>query len=65
MEKKLIDIQELAKYLDSSVAFVRKLILTKQVPYFKVGGRIKFDRNEIDAWLECKKVEERKSIILI
>ena len=52
MKKQLIGVQELANYLDSSVAFVRKLILTRQIPYIKIGGRVKFDLIEINQWID-------------
>ena len=65
MNKQLVGIKELAQYLNTSVAFVRKLVLTQQVPYFKIGGSVKFDLIEINQWIDEQKVEKRKSVLFI
>ncbi len=64
MSKELIGVKELARYLDTSVAFVRKLVLSRQIPYFKVGGNVKFDLIEINQWLDEQKIEKRKVFYL-
>ena len=64
-EKKLIGVEELALYLDSSVAFIRKLILTRQIPYIKIGGRVKFDLVEVNQWIDERRQEERKNVLFI
>lgn len=65
MTKQLIGVQELAKYLDLSIPFVRKMIISRRIPYFKIGGRIKFDLVEINKWIDEQKLEERRSILFI
>jgi len=34
-----------------------KLRMAKKIPFSKVGNYIRYDRLEIDKWLECNKVE--------
>ena len=65
MTKQLIGVQELAKYLDLSIPFVRKMIISRRIPYFKIGGRIKFDLVEINKWIDEQKLEERRNVFFI
>ena len=64
MGEKLYDLKEAAKYLNISIAYVRKLVYARNIPFYRIGNRLKFDKEEIDVWLESKKSEERKRIII-
>ncbi len=46
-----------ADYLNISERHVRSLIYRRQLPHFKVGGRIRFDLDDLDAWLDAHRVE--------
>ena len=65
MTKKICDIKELSNYLNVSVAFVRKQISARSIPYYKIGNRIMFDINEINEWIDERKHEVRKNILLM
>ena len=65
MNKKFCNIKELSEYLDVSIAFVRKLIYAKRIPFYKFGNRIRFDMQEIDIWVDLHKQKERKSILFM
>ena len=60
MERKMYSIEEIAIYLDVSVPFIRKLIRSKEIPYYRIGNRLKFDKNEIDEWLEIHKERDER-----
>jgi len=48
----LWNITEAAKYLSMSVAYLRKQVRLRAVPFFRIGGKaIRFRRSELDAWL--------------
>ena len=55
-QRVLIDIPELAARLAVSERFVRRLIAERRVPFFKVGKFIRFDSNDIDRWIETRRV---------
>jgi excisionase family DNA binding protein len=42
---------ELCAYLNVTPRWVRHNIDNKRVPYYKVGRLLRFDPDEIDAWL--------------
>ena len=53
--------KEIATYLDISISEIRKLVREKRIPYFRIGNRIKFDLNKINAWLDEKEKKEIES----
>ncbi len=54
MNKELLDYRELAEYLGLSPITLRKKVSEKEIPYTKVGGRVRFRRTDIDRWLEAR-----------
>lgn len=54
-----LTIKELARYLKTSSSTIRRLIKEGNLPYFKVGGIIKFNKLSIDNWI---KEQEEKNI---
>ena len=56
----LMTIRDVAEKVRLTVAGVRKLILKKDIPYFKVGAAIRFRPSEIEEWME----KRREQLIL-
>jgi excisionase family DNA binding protein len=52
----LLNIDQLADLLGTSVRHVRCLIAERRVPYIKVGRFVRFDPAEITAWLDHNRV---------
>ena len=49
----LWDIRRAAQYLGVSVAFLRKAVRLRQVPFARVGSKIlRFRRSELDRWVQ-------------
>jgi excisionase family DNA binding protein len=47
------DIRKSARHCDVSVAFLRKAVRLKMVPFSRVGTKLlRFRRSELDKWLE-------------
>ncbi|MCI8485441.1 MAG: helix-turn-helix domain-containing protein [Lachnospiraceae bacterium] len=58
MSKEICGIKEMKEYLKISDSGLRVLIRKKEIPYFRIGNRIKFDIQEINKWIEeSKKIE--------
>jgi excisionase family DNA binding protein len=49
-----MNITETALYLNMSVAFLRKCVRTKTVPFARVTKALRFRRSDLDRWLEAK-----------
>jgi excisionase family DNA binding protein len=52
----LIDIPTLAGQLSTSIRHIRRLVAEKRIPYIKVGHLIRFDPDDIGAWLNAARV---------
>jgi excisionase family DNA binding protein len=51
----LLDVVELARHLGVNVRHVRRLIAERRIPFIKWGHLIRFDPDEIVAWLEANR----------
>ena len=54
INKEIIDIKEVAKYLNVSVSSIRKLIRTDKLPFLMIGKKYAFDKEKINKWIESK-----------
>ena len=54
----LIDITAVAQRLGVQVRHVRRLVHERRIPYIKWGHLIRFDPNDIDAWLEAARIPQ-------
>jgi excisionase family DNA binding protein len=52
----LLTIAEVAKLLKISVPSVRRLQQQRHIPFFKVGGRIRFAQSDVVAYLQKRRV---------
>ncbi|HET6916064.1 MAG TPA: helix-turn-helix domain-containing protein [Acidimicrobiales bacterium] len=48
----LLNIEQLTRHLDTSERHIRRLIAERRIPYIKVGALVRFDPDEIAAWLD-------------
>jgi excisionase family DNA binding protein len=55
----LLTIDQLAEHLGITTRHVRRLVAKRRVPYVKVGWLVRFDRDEITAWLDQHRVPGR------
>ena len=57
MERRFVGIDELAKYIGMSKNNVRYWVFTRQITYCKIGRSVRFEKQEIDNWVNNKKVK--------
>ena len=63
--KEIYNIKELSNYLKISPSEIRKLVRQNQIPYFRVGNRIKFEKQSINDWIEnLEKDNSRNSVFI-
>jgi len=59
IEKRLLNIEEAKTYLGmSSVDALYQKVCRRQIPFVRDGKRIKFDKVELDRWIEEHTVRE-------
>ena len=55
-EKKYLSVREAANYIGYSVGYIYKLVAINAIPcYVPNGGRIIFNRVELDEWIKSKR----------
>lgn len=53
----MLTIEQLAEWLGITVRHVRRLVAERRIPYYKVGRLVRFDSEEIKAWLGTRRVD--------
>jgi excisionase family DNA binding protein len=51
--------EEVAERLNVSLRFIRRLCHERRVPYTKVGKFVRFDADELEAWITTQRVGPR------
>ncbi|MBI1823702.1 MAG: helix-turn-helix domain-containing protein [Nitrospirae bacterium] len=54
---KYLNIQELSSHLNVKAKTIYGWISQREIPHFKLGRLVRFEKDEIDRWLEQKKVD--------
>ena len=52
IERRLLNIQEVADYTGLSVHTLYTMVSQRRIPYVKVGRLTKFDLQQLDAWIK-------------
>ena len=47
----IFNVKELAAYLNCSISSIRKLVRTNQIPNFRIGSKLNFNKELIDQWV--------------
>jgi excisionase family DNA binding protein len=57
--KPMLKPEEVAERLNVSLRFIRRLCHERRVPYTKVGKFVRFDADELEAWIAAQQVVPR------
>lgn len=63
--REIVKLDELSEYLNISKSTLRNMVKKKEIPYFRIGNRIRFDMKDINDWVIESKEREFKSFDLI
>lgn len=55
--KQLMTVKQLAVYLQVKEVTIRRRIMKKTIPYYKMGKLVRFDPDKIQHWLEQQEVK--------
>ncbi len=61
MTREVLSSKELAEYLGLGLSTVRKLTRNGELPYAKIGSKVRYKRSVIDRWLEARIAEQTES----
>jgi excisionase family DNA binding protein len=51
-----LNVGDVAKYLRRSKSSIYKLVMLRQIPYYKISGALLFKKVEIDQWVDSKRI---------
>ena len=51
MAARWVDITEAAEHLATTVRHMRRLVHERRVPFHHLGGKVRFDLDELDSWM--------------
>ena len=51
-EKKYMTVDELSEYLPVSKSTIYSWTHMKQIPYYKLGAQVRFDKDKVKTWLK-------------
>lgn len=54
--EKLINIHELSDLIGFKSTFINKAMVQFCLPYYKIGGAVRFKMSEINNWIEQRKI---------
>ena len=60
MENKILTTKELANVLRLSPQKINKMRKNGEIPYFKIGRKIFFNKDKIDLWIQRREMESMK-----
>lgn len=49
-------VKTLAKSLEVSEKWIYERVQFKEIPYFKLGGNVRFSKKDIDHWIDTQKI---------
>jgi len=47
----LMDVQQLAHYLNLKPSKIRAMVFRREIPYLKIGRLVRFQKDMIDHWI--------------
>ena len=60
MNRRLINVEEVAHMLDMSKDTIYKWVTQRKIPFVKCGRLTKFDVEKIETWIEENSVENKE-----
>jgi hypothetical protein len=61
--REFLDIREAAAIYGGSIAWWRKTVWLRQIPYYKRGARVVFRRSELERYFEERRVPAKGEVV--
>ena len=57
VESKAMNVSEVAKYLNTNIPSIYGLTSRAEIPHYKIAKKLYFKKEEIDEWINSKKIK--------
>lgn len=54
-------VKEVANYLNCSVSSIRSLVRNKEIPHFRIGSKLNFNREAVDTWIHNQETQNMQN----
>lgn len=54
-------VKEIANYLNCSVSSIRTMVRNKDIPYFRIGSKLNFNKEAIDIWIHNQEINNMQN----
>lgn len=58
----VMNVKEVAEYLKCSESSIRNLVRDKQIPNFRIGSKLNFNRETIDRWVNGQEIRNIQNV---
>lgn len=53
----IFNVKEIANYLNCSVSSIRSLVRNREIPYFRIGSKLNFNKEAVDNWIHNQEIQ--------
>lgn len=53
----VFNVKEVANYLNCSVSSIRSLVRNKEIPHFRIGSKLNFNKEAVDNWVHNQELQ--------
>lgn len=57
----IMNVKEVAEYLKCSCSKIRNMVRDNEIPYFRIGSKLNFNRQTIDRWVNGQEIRNIQS----
>ena len=64
----IFNVKEVANYLNCSISSISNLVRNKEIPYFRIGNKLNFNKEAVDNWIynqELRNMQNEEHLIKI
>ena len=58
----IMNVKELAKYLSCSESKIRNMVRDKEIPCFRIGSKLNFNKDTINRWVNGQEIRNIQNI---
>ena len=57
----IFTVKEVANYLNCSASSIRTLVRNKNIPFFRIGSKLNFNKEAVDNWVHNQEITNMQS----
>ncbi len=58
----VMNVKEVAKYLNCSESKIRNMVRDKQIPNFRIGSKLNFNKDTINRWVNGQEIRNIQNV---